>query len=151
MHFSLNSRRALDTSQRKVLTYSLVRLSSNPWCLVHFFFVLHSATKVTQCPRKRIGKLPQCCWMPSSEETGALVLIFFLDVVGSVCHSRCVSLFSVQCSHRCGPVLICWRSVPGVVDSCFCLEMCLKFSPWSFLDPLSFLWKCLTWILSERI
>ena len=66
------------------------------------FFVLHSATKVTQCPRKTIGKFPQCRWMPSSEETGALVLIFFLDVVGFVCHSRCVSLFSVQCSHRCG-------------------------------------------------
>ena len=42
------------------------------------FFVLYSATKTTQCPRKRIGKLPQCCWMASSEETGALVLTFFL-------------------------------------------------------------------------
>ena len=49
-----------------------------------FFPVLHSATKATQCPRKTIGKFPQCCWMPSSEGKGALVLFFFLDVVGFV-------------------------------------------------------------------
>ena len=73
-----------------------------------FFLVLHSATKITQCPRKTTGKLPHCCWMPSSEETGALVLIFFLDVVGSVCHSKCVFLFGVQCSYRCGWVFDSW-------------------------------------------
>ena len=90
-----------------------------------FFPVLHYATKVTQCPRKTIGKKPQCCWMPLSEETGALVLIFFLDVVGSVCHSRCVFLFSVQCSHRCGWFLTRGCSVKSVSHSFFCLERCL--------------------------
>ena len=68
--------------------------------------MLHSATKITQCPRKTIGKFPQCCWMLSSEEKGALVLFFFLDVVGFVCHSRCVFLFQGALFEEIGVVSI---------------------------------------------
>ena len=75
--------------------------------------------------RKTTCQLPQCCWMPPSEEAGALVLFFFLDVAGFVCHAGCVFLFSVQCSHRCGWFLTRGCSVKSVSDCFFCLERCL--------------------------